>query len=297
MRQPPEQGVEAEPSRGAEEHHERGPHQEQQLVTENRPQQAWVDRLEQAKGPHHRCDESTDEQDVGQQPLCSTERKPVFGQQECDCDDRQDVLRNGEQPNHARRELSTRESEHSQSHHEQSAEQGLREEQSSEPEQYPVPGMLSPEQRPDNLPGTRSLVRGRASPKHDQRRPGQYEQREQEYATHRERLGERKRGEQTQLGGREPKDGQEADDRGRHRRHHSRCDLCCRTPNDDGPGEFRRCLVEVLADVLDKDDADVDHRPDRDRNATERHDVGVDTRQLHRNKCREHAQRQHQRDE
>ena len=49
---------------------------------------------------------------------------------------------------------------------------------------------------------------------------------------------------------------------------------------------------EVLRDVFGHDDPEIDHHPDRDRDAGEAHDVGADPSQVHHEKREEHAQRQ-----
>jgi hypothetical protein len=51
-------------------------------------------------------------------------------------------------------------------------------------------------------------------------------------------------------------------------------------------------VLELLVSVLDHDDRGVDHRADRDRDAAERHDVGVDALVVHDDEGREHAERQ-----
>ena len=49
---------------------------------------------------------------------------------------------------------------------------------------------------------------------------------------------------------------------------------------------------QMLVCVLDHDDRRVDHRADRDCDATERHDVRVDALRLHHDERREYAERQ-----
>ena len=50
--------------------------------------------------------------------------------------------------------------------------------------------------------------------------------------------------------------------------------------------------LEVLVRVLDHHDRRVDHRADRDRNAAERHDVGVDALVVHDDERGQYAERQ-----
>ena len=50
--------------------------------------------------------------------------------------------------------------------------------------------------------------------------------------------------------------------------------------------------LELLVRVLDHHDGRIDHRADRDRDAAERHDVGVDTLHAHHDERSEHAERQ-----
>ena len=50
--------------------------------------------------------------------------------------------------------------------------------------------------------------------------------------------------------------------------------------------------LELLVRVLDHHDRGVDHRADRDRDAAERHDVGVDALRAHDDERRQHAERQ-----
>jgi hypothetical protein len=49
---------------------------------------------------------------------------------------------------------------------------------------------------------------------------------------------------------------------------------------------------DALVRVLDHHDRGIDHRADRDRDASERHDVGVDALALHHDEGDQHAQRQ-----
>jgi hypothetical protein len=51
-------------------------------------------------------------------------------------------------------------------------------------------------------------------------------------------------------------------------------------------------MLEVFVRVLDHHDRRVDHRADRDRDAAQRHDVGVDTLVAHDDEGREDAERQ-----
>jgi hypothetical protein len=53
-----------------------------------------------------------------------------------------------------------------------------------------------------------------------------------------------------------------------------------------------RLLFDVLVHVFDHHDGRIDHRPDRDRDAAERHDVCVDALQAHDDECDEDADRQ-----
>ena len=50
--------------------------------------------------------------------------------------------------------------------------------------------------------------------------------------------------------------------------------------------------LDVLVRVLDHHDRGIDHRADRDRDAAERHDVGVHALVVHDDERRQHAERQ-----
>ena len=56
---------------------------------------------------------------------------------------------------------------------------------------------------------------------------------------------------------------------------------------------IRLQALEMLVRVLDHDDRRVDHRADRDGDAAQAHDVGVDAEQAHRDERDQHADRQH----
>ena len=56
--------------------------------------------------------------------------------------------------------------------------------------------------------------------------------------------------------------------------------------------------LDVLVRVLDHDHRGIDHRPDRNGDAAERHDVGVHSLVAHYDERHQHAERQrHNRDE
>src|SRR5262249_58634996 len=59
------------------------------------------------------------------------------------------------------------------------------------------------------------------------------------------------------------------------------------------PRRARWRPLQPLVSVLDHDDGSVDHRPDRNGNAAEAHDVGADPDRAHDVKSDQHADRQH----
>ena len=129
--------------------------------------------------------------------------------------------------------------------------------------------------------------------------------REQRGEPHRVGLGERERLEQPALGALEREDREE-----RHRDHEQReedrrPDLLHRRDHRGPPrrgalGRRRVAplaalpVVELLVDVLDDDDRRVDHRADRDHDPTERHDVGGQVLEPHRDEREQDAERQRQ---
>ncbi len=57
------------------------------------------------------------------------------------------------------------------------------------------------------------------------------------------------------------------------------------------------CFVQVPQDVLAQDDPHIDHRANRDRNARQSNDVGIDAKGLHRDEAHQHRQGQQSTDQ
>ena len=97
-------------------------------------------------------------------------------------------------------------------------------------------------------------------------------------------------------------DREKADDGCADRGNDSRYDLTSRFPNDCQPvsRSARRAFFfpigDSTVDILQDDNAHIDHRSNRDRDAGQRHDVGINAEQVHCNERHQNGQRQRQRD-
>ena len=130
-------------------------------------------------------------------------------------------------------------------------------------------------------------------PQDDVRQRGQHDHGEQQRARHGEGLGEGERAEEFPLARGEREDGQEAADGGGYRGEDGGRDLGGANAHSRRAITPWGCRLHVGDDVLREHDAHVDHRPDRDRDPSQRHHVGIDPRELHQHEREQHAQRQH----
>ena len=90
----------------------------------------------------------------------------------------------------------------------------------------------------------------------------------------------------------EREDGQERDGDDEQRNEQGWADFLRRLDNElpvRAGAALALVPLDVLMEVLHHHDCRVDHRPDRDRDASETHDVRVQTEYAHRKNCHEHA--------
>jgi hypothetical protein len=121
---------------------------------------------------------------------------------------------------------------------------------------------------------------------------GHHRERQEDGAEQDEGLGERQRHEHLALGPGHGEHGQEADDGRADRGQDRAADLARAAEHHFQPRLTGVRLLQVLEHVFGHDHAHVDDRADGDRDAGQRHHVGVHADQLHQDETDQHGQRQ-----
>ena len=148
---------------------------------------------------------------------------------------------------------------------------------------------------PDQKPVERVLRLGNDPAAHEDHHQHRDERdRKQRRRRHRERLGVGERAEQPSFLRLKAENRQERNRDDEQAEEQRRADLACGLDQNLHAVLVRRGPLKMLVRVLDHDDRRVDHRADRDGDAAKAHDVRAEAERLHRGKCHQHADRQHQ---